>query len=576
MTTPTRGSLICWQPPSTAPGEPAGHSCAVFSCDREIIGKDGTPIAIDPERSLAQTVYLSGAFYPPPLCSGLGTCGQCRMRILEKLPPPHPGDLRFFSTAELGMGWRLGCLHRPAPDMLVALPPAKPVLPDGPALHEVGGLACNEQQGACQPFLAIDLGTTSLQWVATDGIRKISGSRVNPQMGAGGDVVSRLAYAATGKGMGLLHALTCRAVSDIVQEIQGSGLDPLSIVLAANPAMTAIALGLGSDSAKSLGQAPYALPPELLPGAGNPHQLPDLPPLWAVPALAPFVGGDIAAGYLALKRGQNQPSFPFLLADMGTNGEFLLALAPDRAIIGSVALGPALEGASLSFGAEARPPVVTSFVLTPQGLEPVQLRSGSQGPPLGLATPGAQGISGTGYLSLLHRLRLARALREDGTFWPQAPLLARQRAALEALAVGQAMPDEPCWPLPGGMYLKASDVEEILKVKAAFNLGLVRLLREAGLDWHDLSAVYLAGALGRYVDPAALETLGFIPPGAKVRAVGNTSLAGAVALGRAPHLWQELEIWARGVACLHLAEDAYFSRNYVANMTFSFVTQEIE
>ena len=589
MTTPTRASFTCWQPSGgfvreVVVDKARAEGTSIFFAigtspysPLETFPANNSETGIEAGQTLAQAIYLSGIFYPPPLCSGLGTCGQCRVRILEKTPTPLAGDARFFSAAELGLGWRLGCLHRPVQGMLVVLPPQQPVASMPPALcgSYIPSLSTPKRH---PPFLAVDLGTTSLQWLATDGTTQVSGYRVNPQMGAGGDVVSRLAYAGTAEGMGILHELTRKAFLAIMQEARGAGIDPSAIVLAANPAMTAIALGLGLKTARSLGKAPYHLSPELLEAGGKAHTLQGLPSLRAVPALAPFVGGDIAAGYAALTFGAEVPRYPFLLTDMGTNGEILLALAPDKAIIGSVALGPALEGASLAFGSEARPSVVTSFALGPKGLEPVFLAGDASGIATSQAGRRLEGpeprISGTGYLSLLHRLLLAKSLRLDGSFDAQAPLLARQRAALKTVAsrTGLPMPKEPYWPLPGGIYLSASDVEEILKVKAAFSVGLACILREAGLDWCDLSAVYLAGALGRYTDPASLEALGFIPPGgfALVRVAGNTSLAGAVLLGQDASLWPPLDRWAENVTCVHLADDAYFSQNYVANMVFSF------
>ena len=50
-----------------------------------------------------------------------------------------------------------------------------------------------------------------------------------------------------------------------------------------------------------------------------------LPPAYIPPLPAPFVGGDISAGMLAVLEDKH-PAYPFLLADMGTNGEFALAL----------------------------------------------------------------------------------------------------------------------------------------------------------------------------------------------------------------------------------------------------------
>ncbi|MDL2209816.1 hypothetical protein LJC26_03315, partial [Desulfovibrio sp. OttesenSCG-928-O18] len=37
--------------------------------------------------TLAETIYLSGLFAPPALCSGLGRCGLCRVRFISAAPP---------------------------------------------------------------------------------------------------------------------------------------------------------------------------------------------------------------------------------------------------------------------------------------------------------------------------------------------------------------------------------------------------------------------------------------------------------------------------------------------------------
>ena len=44
------------------------------------------------------------------------------------------------------------------------------------------------------------------------------------------------------------------------------------------------------------------------------------------------------------------PRFPLLLADMGTNGEFVLLRAGLPPLLASVPLGPALEGIGLRCG----------------------------------------------------------------------------------------------------------------------------------------------------------------------------------------------------------------------------------
>jgi uncharacterized 2Fe-2S/4Fe-4S cluster protein (DUF4445 family) len=240
-----------------------------------------------------------------------------------------------------------------------------------------------------------------------------------------------------------------------------------------------------------------------------------------------------------------------------------------------VALGPALEGIGLSCGTEARPGAVTGFFLTAQGAQPVFFQENSTSP--------AVGITGTGYLSLLHVLRRAGALADDGRLTLSRSPVLRRAGEKAALSFSSPPPKESPFALPeeekrmpvallgNGLFLSAGDVEEILKVKAAFSLGLRRLLAEAGLAFTGLAHIYVAGALGRFVDKDALETLGFFPPGARTRltAVGNASLDGAALLLARPEAREALLSWAGSVQALDLASDPVFLREFTAHMRFA-------
>ncbi len=542
------------------------------------IGEDAFEprIACQPGQTLAQAIYLSGHFAPPALCSGLATCGRCRVRVTDGRPDPVPAEQHIFSPEEITEGWRLACRHQPAPGMRVELPDeARPFAAPlaGNAAEPAGGPMKGENA-----FLAVDLGTTSLEWLLftplAQGIRILwQGKTVNPQMGAGSDLISRLAAAGHGQRLGALTREALRILAEksaAVMRAHGLSGAP-TLCLAANTAMTAITLD--ADTA-GLARAPYSLPY----AGGQWENPPGLPRTWIPPQLSPFVGGDIAAGYaaLALDPDRPTPDYPFLLADLGTNGEFLLALAPDKALAASVALGPALEGIGLTHGTEARPGAITDFSLGLKGLEARRLpASGPDSPAPGAPAPDAfpsssTGITGTGYLALLRLLLASGAMDSQGHFTPDycGPL---KRFLSPEKAGPTGIPGDGDWlPLPLSLRLTARDVEEILKVKAAFSLGLRRLLAKAGLAFRDLAGVRIAGALGSHVNKQALEHLGFFPPGAENRleAVGNTSLAGAALLLRNPDARPALVRWAATVETLDLATDPGFTQNFTAHMRF--------
>lgn len=517
---------------------------------------EGFADAILPARgaTLAESIYLSGLFLPPALCSAIGTCGLCRVRYLKDIPPPSDAERETLSHHDLDAGWRLAC-RRPAEGGTHVLVPAWPV----PDEHDGKPTPLPAVKRPRPASLAVDLGTTTVAWrIVTDGDgEKPHGSFINPQMGAGSDVISRVAHAATPEGAARLAHLITAALERLVRHATTLGFRTDEICVAANPAMTAILLG---KSTACLARAPYSLP---FAGASV-ATLPGLPPVYIPPPISPFVGGDASAGYaaLALDPDREPPEFPFLLADIGTNGECILALSPDEAFAASTPMGPALEGINLRYGMTAGPGAVLEYTLTPLGLEPVTRENTAP-----------TGITATGYLTLLKALRATGILTEEGTFAAPggaSPLAARIGGNQSNEGHG-ARRKEPSIRLPGKMMLFASDVEEILKVKAAFSLAISRLLREAGLRGADLKRICLAGALGTNAPASSLTGLGFLPPGTetRIRAVGNTALDGAALLLAREETRKACADWAGRIVTVDLAGDPGFGEEYARHMAFA-------
>ncbi len=499
-----------------------------------------------PGERLSRVIWLSDALPPRPLCSGLGRCGRCRVRWLSAAPEPLPRERELFSAGDLAEGWRLACQRqlsdREVP--LLALPPQR----IRPAEKARGTLPAGHEA-----VLAVDLGTTSLAWRALDfedGRVLAEGEELNPQAGAGSDVVSRISLALDPGGRKLL----ARRVRDRLRQIlSGLGFPVRETVLAGNTAMTEIFL---DRDVSGLAAFPWRLA-----DPGNERVvLPDLPPLYVPPLPAPFVGGDISAGLLTLR---DAPS-PFLLTDLGTNGEMALWTG-SRLLLTSVPLGPALEGMGLECGALAGPDTVTDVQPGPGGLV---LRTARGGVP----AQGARyaGISATGCLSFLHLARRTGLMDEEGHFQEGGPLAASPLGRRLLACLDRSFP-VPRFQLGGGLWLSLADIETVLKVRAAVAAGLGHLLAAAGLSGQDLACVAVAGALGRHLRPGILEDLGFVPQGtgAKVRALGNSSLEGACLLALHPESRGELARFCAGASVLEPARDPRFQQDYLSAMRFA-------
>lgn len=523
-----------------------------------IIEKDSRERAAEArsDEPMSRTLFREGFYVGVPLCAGFGRCGLCRARYLSAPPEPLPSEIRRLSPDELAAGWRLSCLRPAAPGARIELPNfAYPV--QSPAVAKDFGNVISRDHGLA---LGLDLGTTGLSWraVSLKGKHEIAahGEALNPQLGAGGEVMSRLAYARTPEGADHLRGLILDHLRSVAASLPGR-LENLSV--AGNPAMTAILLGL---DLKGLSAAPYHLP--YLGGETRPLA-DDLPPAYIPPALSPFVGGDLTAG-LAVAVLERKFAYPFLLADLGTNGEFILALSPDTFLAASVPMGPALEGVGLRNGRMASKGAAVGFSLSPLGLVPELYKpeGREEGAPF-------SGIAGTGYLSLIAKLLATGAMGADGRFsQPGAPGLTPLGARiLSNLQTGGSEP----WLDLGGAAFFASDAEEILKVKSAFNLAMGALFLTSGLAPGDLSVLALAGALGRHVRPEDLEDLGFLPPGlgGRVRAVGNSSLDGACLLLLSPDARAFVSALPEKSRTLDLTRTEDFQTAFAARMVFRHV-----
>ncbi len=495
--------------------------------------------------TLAQALWLGGELPPKALCAGLRTCGRCRVRFCAQPPASTPAEQKIFSQEELEKGFRLACRHRAEHNIVVEVP-------------DYSTLPSKDFPTETKPVtggLAVDWGTSSIVWrfcPATDTGCVQEEQSINPQMPAGSDIMARLALAANPAGLVYLRSISQSFLQSVLHTLKEKNLFVTEIVLAANPAMAS--LSVGEKSPEGLSHAPYTLEEQ---GGAYATGTKNLPPLWVVPHISPFVGGDISAGLAAVFL-QHKANAPFILADMGTNGEFALVSAQGEITVTSVPLGPALEGSGLECGGLAGPGSVTRYSLGPTGIQQ-ELFANTFSPAQGPATS----ITGAAYLCLLALLKNVGLLDTHGHFKEaSAHPLARKIAGNFRKRHG-----EPVLDLPDSLYISATDVENILKVKAAFSCALHTL--HTFTHPEKQPRLFLAGALGKHAPLLALETLGFIPSRLvpHTQSIGNSALDGAHLLLQ-KHNRLFLAEKLSHVFCLQLTQLPDFQNLYLNSMTF--------
>lgn len=496
----------------------------------------GVTVWVEPGTSVLEAGRLAGVAIDAQ-CGGRGVCGRCAVRVRRgALADPSADEARALARTPSGV--RLACRARIAgPVTVEPLPPL--VEPSVPR-------AASSDRGL---VAGVDLGTTtvvaSVLEVATG--REIGTSVVvNRQRSYGGDVLSRLGAVLEGHGEELREA----ALVSIEDAINGAGAALASldeVVVAGNAAMTAI---LAGADVRSLAHAPFAVPdiPERLdPGVMSPDGSP-WPGVRLVPPLAPFIGGDVAAGLVGL-RALEQPSA--LLLDIGTNAEVVLARA-GSVIAASAPAGPAFDGVGIAAAGPAIPGAVVRVSLDEDGDLALET--------LGGAAP--THLSGAGLVSALALLRSSGHLDPEGSLVPDGPLGARfARDAEGVVSVDLGLPDTP---LP----ITQRDVRALQLAKAALQVAVEAVLSAGDCD--AVERVWLAGAFGRALSADDLCVLGMLPRGIGrvAEAVGNASLLGACALALEPALFEGVGELQQAVRAIDLASEPGFTDRLLRAMRF--------
>ena len=382
----------------------------------------------------------------------------------------------------------------------------------------------NEEVVAAGPWhnrqlgLAIDLGTTKIagylvdltngQTLAAEGI-------MNPQIGLGEDIITRIATAieSSHKSAQLQNLVVetfnelainlCARIGTNTEEI-------VEAVVVGNTAMHHLFLGLPvgqlavSPFVPAISQAldvkARDLGLKIAPGAYI-HLLPNI---------AGFIGADHVSVLLATEAWQAKGVVVVL--DIGTNTE--VSLVKDGKITAvSCASGPAFEGGHIKDGMRAASGAIERLRIE-NGV--IQYQTIDKAPPVG--------ICGSGIVDALAQLHRHGIINQSGRMIDNHPGVRTHQKKREFVLVSKEERDgHPA------IVITQQDVRELQKAKAAIRTGIQALLETNGCSDEDIDQVIIAGAFGSYIDVTSAMTLGMLPslPLNRFRQVGNAAGMGA-------------------------------------------------
>lgn len=442
---------------------------------------------------LRTVLHAYGVEFP---CGGHGRCAACRVKVTGGTLAVTQDDAEILSPQELEQGWRLACRASVESDVTLEIGQWETVI-----LADHSSFAFVPRRGR---GIAVDLGTTTIVAQLLDldtGHVLAVRTAVNPQTMYGSDIMIRI-HAALREGkhtdlvsqsrrvVGQLCAKLLRTARLEASPLEAAPLE--AVVVAGNTVMHHFFCGI---DVTPLSRAPFE--PE--DGDGRMFRaqelgwsLPDDPAIRFLPCVGGFVGSDVLCGVLATR--MHQSDTPFVLVDLGTNGEIVVGNR-QRMLCASTAAGPAFEGGRIAHGMRAATGAISEV-----WIEGGQLRCRV------LGDVAARGLCGSGLVDAV------AAGLDLGLIQPSGRLT----------HLGQALELAP------SVALTQGDIRELQLAKAAIAAGIHILRARYGETDLRPMPIYLAGAFGNYVNKASARRIGLIAaPEESIQPAGNTALLGA-------------------------------------------------
>ena len=372
------------------------------------------------------------------------------------------------------------------------------------------------------PGMALDLGTTHLEACLVDllsGQEMARVSREHTQGQFGADILTRIHYAERNAGLAQLQRATVSDINAMAADLAGrTGMVPgdiMALGIAGNTAMTHFLLGLSPYHMCREPYIPVANTVDIFRARDLGLEICPACPVWVAPSAGSYFGGDLLAGIVACDLDLEDQ--PCMLVDVGTNAEVVLG-GRDWLLACAGAAGPALEGGVASMGMRAGPGAIDKVSIDPDSKSLEYSTIGGEP---------ALGICGSGLIDLAAQMYLAGMMDTRGRFRPESM---KERFVEDE--------HNPCFIVVQGeqsdhrqpVTVRQSDINALIRSKAAMYAVLSTLLQQVGLSFADLGRINVAGAFGRHIDPEKAVVLGMLPdlPLEVYQPVGNTSLKGAV------------------------------------------------
>ncbi len=416
--------------------------------------------------------------------------------------------------------------------------------------------------------LVFDLGTSTLVGKLIsllDGRQIAAISRLNRQIKYGTDVISRIQHVKEDpEGLNLMHDLLMKDLNLIAKRLlEVGGLKPDDIFAAIAAGNTTMQHFLLSLDPSAIAEAPFSpvLTDGMIVRANDTGLILNQEAvLYVMPTKSGYIGGDLVSVILASEAAEQEDEM-ILGIDLGTNGEIFLGNRT-RMMTCSAAAGPALEGAKITHG----------MIAKTGAIEGVRFVNGKLSyKEIGNIKP--LGICGSGLVDLIAVLLNCGVIDREGLIKPpdKGPACGLRSRVIEKGDVYNfliASEEESNHGKP--IYLTQKDVRELQLAKSAIAAGIQTLMDEMGIELKDISRIYLAGALGNYINPYSAMSIGLLPmvDPSIIKSLGNAASTGASMVLLSKAYWQWANELVHFIEHVELSCRNDFTEHFILNMDF--------
>jgi len=394
--------------------------------------------------------------------------------------------------------------------------------------------------------LAVDVGTTTAVVYLVDlttGDIVEAEADYNLQSTLGEDILTRIYIAGAERGLHRLQDAVLQTLNGLQRELcKRNGIDAQKIAaaaLAGNTTMIHLLLGLNPANICMAPYTPVVNDPGLLTAQEVGLNINTAAPVYCLPGIGSYVGGDAVAGVLV--SGMHKKDGIGLLVDIGTNGEMIMG-NQDWLVACAGAAGPALEGGVAEAGMRAEPGAVEQVTIDSGGSVSYKVIGGKQ----------ARGICGSGLVDCLAQMFLAGIIDRAGKF--------KKGDYYTVVQAAESATDKD-------IVVTQRDINNLMRTKGAVSAALELLLESVGCTLEDLSSFYAAGAFGQFLNLESAITIGMYPdlPRERMFRLGNSAGEGARLALVSEAKRMELEQIKSRVTYIELNANEVFMNKFVSS-----------